>query len=299
VARTYNDLYLDMRQRLLGNGVAMASLEAREIMRHATGRNRAALARDRHLYVPPEAEAAALALLERRLAGEPIAYIVGEWEFFGLTFAVSPAVLIPRVDTEVLAGAAIAGARARGPGARVLDLCTGSGCVGLAVASYVPGCRVVLGDISDPALKVARRNVRRHDLPGRTVCVNVDALAPAPASLGAFDILVCNPPYVPNEDWDNLDHSVRDYEPRLALDGGPDGLRFYRSVVAGWRTALRRGGQLLFECGVGQAEAVRSLLYREAYGGIETLRDTGGIERVVTASPVWNEAIREGIAEIE
>ncbi|MDR1157927.1 MAG: peptide chain release factor N(5)-glutamine methyltransferase [Oscillospiraceae bacterium] len=298
MARTYNDLYLDMRQRLLGSGVAMASLEAREIIRHATGRNRAALARDRHFYVPPEAEAAAMVLLERRLAGEPIAYIVGEWEFFGLTFVVNPDVLIPRVDTEVLADAAIAAARACGPGARVLDLCAGSGCVGLAVAVYAAGCRVVLGDVSDLALKVARRNVRRHDLSARVACMNVDALASAPASLGAFDVLVCNPPYVPDEEWKNLDHSVRDYEPRLALEGGPDGLQFYRSVVAGWRPALRRGGRLLFECGVGQAEAVRTLLYREAYGGIETLRDTGGIERVVMGSPVWNEAIREGIAEI-
>ncbi len=298
MARTFNNLYLDLRQQLLGSGISMASLEAREIMRHATGKNRMAIARDYHLYVPPEEEQKALALLARRLKGEPIAYIVGEWEFFGLALDVTPDVLIPRVDTEVLAAAAIAFAKQAGEGARVLDLCTGSGCVGLAVAAYASDCRVVMADVSEAALKVARSNIRRHDLSGRVACVSADALSPAPASLGTFDIICCNPPYVRGADWDMLDEGVRCHEPRLALDGGADGLRFYRAVAAGWRQGLKRGGHLLFECGAGQAPAVVELLTREAYGQVTTLRDSQGIERVVVATPVWNDDIREGIAEI-
>jgi release factor glutamine methyltransferase len=298
MARTYNNLYLDIRQRLLGGGIGMASLEAREIMRHVTGKNRMEIARDYHLYVPPDKEKKAMELLRRRLDGEPIAYIVGEWEFFGLPMEVNAAVLIPRVDTEVLAGAAIDAAKKAGQGARMLDLCAGSGCVGLAVAAYVPECRVVMAEISEAALKVARQNVRRHDLLGRVTCLPADALAPPQSVLGTFDVIACNPPYVSADEWAKLDDSVRRHEPRLALDGGEDGLRFFRAVAHNWRHILKPGGHLMFECGAGQAPAVCDLLYKEAYGQVETLKDSQGIDRVVVGAPVWNDAIREGIAEI-
>lgn len=299
LARTFNNLYMDLRQRLLSSGVAMASLEAREIMRHVTGKDRAAIVRDHHLYVPPELEAEAMALLERRLGGEPIAYIINEWEFFGLPLDINSDVLIPRVDTELLAEAAIRWARELGPSGRVLDLCAGSGCVGLAVAAYATECRVVLGDVSEAALRMSRQNIRRHDLSARVVSVNADALAPAPLSLGSFDLVVCNPPYVASKEWEELDISVRSYEPRLALDGGPDGLRFFRAVASGWRHALKRTGRLMFECGAGQADAVRDILLREAYGDVTVLTDSQGIERVVMGSPVWDDDIRDGVVEIK
>jgi len=298
MARTYNNLYLDIRQQLLGGGIAMASLEAREIMRHVTGKDRMAIARDYHLYVPPPEEAEAMALLHRRLEGEPIAYIMGEWEFFGLTLEITPDVLIPRVDTEVLAARAIVLAKEAGDGARVLDLCTGCGCVGLVVAAYVPECRVTMADVSEAALEVARQNVRLHDLSARVAVVRANALSPAPVNLGAFDVIACNPPYVETEQIDTLDGGVRRFEPRLALDGGPDGLRFFRKVAFGWRRALKPEGHLLFECGQGQAPAVRDILYRAAYGHMETLPDTLDIERVVTGTPVWNEAIRDGVLDV-
>ncbi len=277
----------------------MASLEAREIMRHATGKDRMAIARDYHLYVPSDEEERALALLKRRLAGEPIAYIVGEWEFFGLPLDVTPDVLIPRVDTELLAAAAINYAKLVGEGVRMLDLCTGSGCVGLAVAAYVSECRVAMADVSEAALKIARQNIRRHDLSARVACVCADALSPASIALGCFDVIACNPPYIRTAEWETLDDSVRSHEPRLALDGGADGLRFFRAVASGWRHALKRGGRLLFECGAGQAPAVCDVFYKEGYGQVETLRDSQNIERVVMGVPVWKEDIREGIAEIE
>jgi len=298
MAKTYNNLYLDVRQQLLGGGISMASLEAREIMRHVTGKNRMAIARDYHLYVPPAEEARVMDLLRRRLEGEPIAYILGEWEFFGLTLALTKDVLIPRTDTELLAAMAISLAKQAGPGARVLDLCAGSGCVGLTVAAYATDCRVVLADVSEEALSVARQNVRRHDLSSRVTVVNADALSRAPDFLGAFHVIACNPPYIMSGHIETLDLGVSRFEPRLALDGGPDGLRFFRAVAMGWRQALRREGRLLFECGIGQAPTVRDILHKAAYGRVEIFRDTRDIERLVTGVPVWSDAIKDGVIDI-
>ncbi len=281
VATTYNNLYLDARQKLKAAGVEAAQLEARELVCFAAGKNREQFFRDMSLYASDEVEAKVAELMNRRLAGEPVAYLIGEWEFYGLPLDISREVLIPRADTEVLAEQAILAARAAGEGARVLDLCAGSGCVGLAVAANAPNCRAVLADVSEEALKICRQNIRRNDLNARVTCVQADARQPPPAMLWDFDVIACNPPYIPTGDIDGLDPSVRDYEPRLALDGGDDGLDFYRDIAEKWRTALRLGGVLLFEVGIGQASGVEQILSRCGYEDIETFQDTGGIWRVV------------------
>ena len=243
VATTYNNLYLDARQKLKAAGVEAAQLEARELVCFAAGKNREQFFRDMSLYAYDEVEAKVEDLMNRRLAGEPVAYLIGEWEFYGLPLDISRGVLIPRADTEVLAEQAILAARAAGEGARVLDLCAGSGCVGLAVAANAPNCRAVLADVSEEALKICRQNIRRNDLNARVTCVQADARQAPPAMLWDFDVIACNPPYIPTGDIDGLDPSVRDYEPRLALDGGDDGLDFYRDIAEKWRTALRLGGR--------------------------------------------------------
>ena len=281
VATTYNNLYLDARQKLKAAGVEAAQLEARELVCFAAGKNREQFFRDMSLYASDEVEAKVADLMARRLAGEPVAYLIGEWEFYGLPLDISRDVLIPRADTEVLAEQAILAARAAGEGARVLDLCAGSGCVGLAVAANAPLCRVVLADVSEEALKICRQNIRRNDLNARVTCVQTDARQVPPAMLWDFDVIACNPPYIPTGDIDGLDTSVRDYEPHLALDGGDDGLDFYRDIAEKWRTALRLGGVLLFEVGIGQASDVEQILARCGYEDIETFQDTGGIWRVV------------------
>ena len=281
VATTYNNLYLDARQKLKAAGVEAAQLEARELVCFAAGKNREQFLRDMSLYASDEVEAKVEDLMNRRLAGEPVAYLIGEWEFYGLPLDISREVLIPRADTEVLAEQAILAARAAGEGARVLDLCAGSGCVGLAVAANAPNCRAVLADVSEEALKICRQNIRRNDLNARVTCVQADARQAPPAMLWDFDVIACNPPYIPTGDIDGLDPSVRDYEPRLALDGGDDGLDFYRDIAEKWRTALRLGGVLLFEVGIGQASGVEQILSRCGYEDIETFQDTGGIWRVV------------------
>lgn len=281
MATTYNNLYLDTRARLRKAGIDAAQLEARELLCYASDKSREQLYRDMSLYVSAELERRVEELVQRRLAGEPVAYIVGEWEFYGLPLDISSDVLIPRSDTEVLAERAILRARSAGEGGRVLDLCAGSGCIGLAVAAQVPQARVVLGEWSDGALKICRQNVRRNGLTARVVPMQADAREKPEKSLGEFQCIVSNPPYIPQADIETLDTSVKDYEPHLALDGGEDGLDFYRSISEKWKEALAPGGRLYFEVGIGQADNVLRIMRTQGFGDIQVVKDHHDIPRVV------------------
>ena len=287
MAITYNDLYLEIRRQLRAADSGDPTLEARELVAFACGKTREELLRDSRLYVTPEVEARVRALVQRHLDGEPTAYLIGEWEFYGLPLDISRDVLIPRPDTEVLAGLAIDFVKTQGE-CRVLDLCAGSGCVGLAVASQCPGSRVVLGELSEGALRICRQNIRRNGLSGRVVPMQMDALAPPPAQLGEFRCLVSNPPYIPAGDIPGLDPSVRDYEPHMALDGGADGLDFYRNLAREWKNALTVGGKIFLEVGIGQADDVLRLLRSQGFGDLEITKDLNGIPRVVHGT-LWGE----------
>ena len=281
MATTYNNLFLDTRTRLKKAGIESAQLEAREILCYAADKTREQFYRDMALYVSGELERRVDTLVQRRLSGEPVAYIIGEWEFYGLTLDVSGDVLIPRMDTEMLVERTILRARAAGEEARVLDLCAGSGCVGLAVASNVPDCRVVLAELSEGALRICKQNIRRTDMNARVTSVCVDALEPPSSTLWDFDVVACNPPYIPTGDIDALDVSGRDYVPRMALDGGTDGLEFYRQIASKWKNAIRLGGALIFEVGVSQASEVEKIMAENGFENIQTTADTQGIWRVV------------------
>ena len=267
-------------EALLAAGLPGAGLEARELVCAGSGKSRGEFYRDGGLYTSPEIEEAVRALVRRHLDGEPVAYLIGEWEFCGLTLEVTPAVLIPRVDTETLAEAAVGFARSLGK-CRLLDLCTGSGCIGLAVAANAPDCRALLGDISEEALGVCRRNVRRCGLTDRVKAEALDALAPPPEAIGLFDCITCNPPYITRAEMEALDRSVKDFEPHLALCGGEDGLDFYRAAAKNWKNALTEKGRLYFEVGACQAGHVRRLMAGEGFADINILPDTQGIGRVV------------------
>lgn len=280
MATTYNNLYLDIRQQLRRAGIEAATLEARELVCYGTGKSREELQRDGGLYASPELERRVRDLVDRHLRGEPVAYLIGEWEFYGLPLDISPEVLIPRPDTEVLAEQAIAWCKGLGE-CRVLDLCAGSGCIGLALAAQVPQARVVLGEWSDGALKICRQNVRRNGLTARVVPMLADARERADKALGEFQCIVSNPPYIPRGDLSGLDPSVRDYEPHLALDGGEDGLDFYRSIAEKWRDALTPGGRLYFEVGIGQADSVLRIMRGQGFGDIQVVKDLQDIPRVV------------------
>ena len=281
---TYNDLYLDARKALKGAGVEQAQLEARELLCFASGKDRGEFLRDLPLYASDGVEGRVRGLLDRRLKGEPVAYLIGEWEFYGLTLDVCRDVLIPRPDTETLVERGILHVRDLPDGARVLDLCAGSGCVGLAVADNCPNTRVILAEWCGDALRVCRQNILRCALSQQVSAAQVDALEPPPRILRDFDLIVCNPPYIPTLEVGRLDVSVRDYEPRMALDGGEDGLKFYRSIAKKWKCALKPGGKLIFEVGYDQAQAVRDIMARNGYQDLRTTMDPGMHLRVVEGS---------------
>ena len=284
MAVTYRDLYLDLRREFRSAGFPGAALEARELVAFGAGKTREELRRDEPLYMSPATEERIRALADRHLTGEPVPYILGEWDFFGLTLELNPEVLIPRPDTEVLAEEAIRFLQGLGGECRALDLCAGSGCIGLALCAQVPGARVTLGEKSEGALRICRQNIRRNGLTARAAAVQLDALAAPEHTLGTFQCVACNPPYIPAGVIPRLDVSVRDYEPHMALDGGPDGLTFYRFIAEHWQRALCPGGRLFFEVGAGQAEDVERILRRWGWTDTRTVPDTAGIPRVVSAT---------------
>lgn len=280
---TYNDIYLNARKKLRSAGIAAHDLEARLIVASAAGKTREELLSSSRLFVTDEKVIDNVdRMIGRRLEGEPVAYLVGEWEFYGIPLLVNSSVIVPRTDTEVLAGEAIKYMRQRSAQARILDLCAGCGCVGLAVAANARECRVVLVDNSEGALALCRANMLKNRLSSSVTAVNADALAEPPALLGVFDAIACNPPYIPTSELDALDLSVRNFEPRGALDGGDDGLQFFRFVASAWKQLLKQGGALMFECGAGQAAALRGVMRDNGFIGIKTHLDTLGVERVVS-----------------
>jgi len=282
---TYNNIYLESRRKLRAAGVEAHDLEARLIVSHASGKTREELLTSSHIYVTDAAiQRSVDDMIERRIGGEPVAYIVGEWEFYGLPVIVNESVLIPRIDTEVLADAAIKLMKRRGWQTRLIDLCAGSGCVGLAIAANVPTCRVVLADISEHALAVCRANILRNTLTRQVTAIEIDVIETPPALVGVFDAVVCNPPYIPTRDLIGLDPSVRNYEPILALDGGPDGLYVIRAIANNWPSMLKPAGNLILECGVGQADAVCEIMEDSGFKDITTHLDTLGIKRVVVGT---------------
>ena len=237
------------------------------------------------LIFRPDGEATTLGnlSLQRLLKEEPLPYVLGEWEFYGLPLYVTKDVLIPRDDTCAVAEMAISQALFLKQDPRVLDLCCGSGCIGLAIASRVKDARVTLADLSQEALTVAKKNVHRHKLGAKVSCVRVDALGEAPAFLGKFDMIVSNPPYVTGEEMKLLPASVRDYEPHMALYGGDDGLDFYRSIAENSRSVLKPGGYLAFEFGMGQGDDVCRILEQNGYTILERKKDYNNRERAVMA----------------
>jgi release factor glutamine methyltransferase len=215
--------------------------------------------------------------------GEPLAYILGEWEFYGLKLHVTPDVLIPRDDTCALAEIAIRQALFLDSNPRILDLCTGSGCIGLAIASRVKDAKVTLADLSREALAVAKKNVALHHMGGRVSCVQADAMAEPSAFLGMFDMIVSNPPYIDENDMSSLEVSVKDYEPHMALYGGRDGLDFYRSITEKYRHILKPGGYLCYEFGEEQGDDICEILAANGFTVRQRVKDFCGTERAVIA----------------
>ena len=280
MVKKYGDLYLQARRALLPSEGENASMAARELLALASDKSVSAVLADSGLYASEQIEERLDSYVARMLAHEPLPYILGQWDFYGLSLEVTPDVLIPRDDTMAVTELVIEALRAR-PEPRVLDLCCGSGCIGLAVAHQLPGAHVTLADISRPALAVAKRNIKRLKLQNRVTAIGLDARKKGPSFVGTLDALICNPPYVTSEEMLQLEPSVRDYEPALALDGGADGLLFYRAVVDNFTHLIPAGGFLCFEFGLGQHMAVSMLLQEAGYTDIVLRKDLRGVVRAV------------------
>ena len=279
--KTYSDLTLTARKLLMQEGIPGYQLESRLLVAHAAGKTVAELLRDSNLYTTQDVADKVEDYIRRRLDGEPLAYITGSWEFYGIPLHITRDVLIPRMDTEIMIDAVRDLLTGRKMDARILDLCTGSGCIACAIAKELPATRTVAVDISPSALQVCRENAAAGRFNSRVLCMQADALATPPLGIGMFDVIVSNPPYIPSAEIETLDVSVRDYEPVWALDGGEDGLKFYRGIIKHWKTVLRPGGLIFFEVGEGQAAPVQDMLLSAGFSETATRTDSGGTERVV------------------
>ena len=281
-ARTIGEARRAWAGQLRSQGIESAELDARVLTGHALGLDHAGLAAADGRQINVDEHAAIAALVERRLAREPVARILGCKEFWSLSLCIDASTLVPRPETETVVEAALAAAEAGGAGARpmrVADLGTGSGAILLALLHELPDGLGVGTDTSLAALSVARRNAHRLGI-DRARFLSCDM---ASALRGPFDLIVSNPPYIASADIAALAPEVRDFDPPAALDGGPDGLRFYRAIAAAATALLAPTGSLVVELGAGQVHAVAALLAAAGLTGMPPCRDLGGIPRALIA----------------
>ena len=284
MVKKISELYAEARRAFMTQeDVQTAGLLARNLLCHVTGKSNEQIIADREQYASEQACLDMAEAVNRVMAGEPLAYVLGQWEFYGLPLQVTKDVLIPRDDTCAVTELAIKQALFLSAGPRIMDLCTGTGCIGLAIASRVKDSKVTCCDISKEAIALAKKNAAANRLSARVSCVQADALSQAPAFLGKFDMIVSNPPYITTQEMLELPDSVKNYEPHLALHGGTDGLDFYRSIAKNYAEALKPGGYLCFEFGFGQGDAVCRVLEENGYTILERSRDYNQRERAVIA----------------
>ena len=264
-------------------GIIDAETDAFYLMAHVTGMSKAEYLLNIHEIMPPEKTEGYRECLERRAQHEPCQYIIGSTEFMGLSFRVTPDVLVPRQDTETLAEAAIASINNAKQGEScafaVLDLCTGSGALAVSVKYYCPEAEIYASDISSRALQIAEENAENN---GVKICFKCGDLFDV-FDRERFDMIISNPPYVTEEEYQTLMPEVRDFEPSHALLAGEDGLDFYRRIAKKAVCFLKPEGELLLEIGCGQGAAVSELLEENGYFNIRVLKDLNGLDRVVAA----------------
>lgn len=274
-------LYRMAKEALRETGIPTPELDARLIIRKALGVEEARIYAHPEEEVFPEALGRVQALLERRLKGEPMAYILGEKEFYSRPFVVDPRVLIPREETELLVDEAL-GIIKDFPSPKVADVGTGCGCIAITIALEHPGAMVVAIDSSREALKVARANARRlcpRDALKRLRFVRGELLRPLRD--GTIDVVVSNPPYVSEEEYELLPREVRDFEPKEALVAGEDGLSCLARIVNDTPRVLKKGGWLLVEIGAGQGGDVSAMFCEAGFSEVAVLQDLSGKDRVV------------------
>lgn len=279
-----SELYLYGRKVLTQTeDLQTAGMLARNLLCHVTEKTPQELLSGMDMYASQAVCQDYMEAVKRVADGEPIAYVLGEWDFFGMTLHVTKDVLIPRDDTCAVTELAIKYGLFLDKTPRILDLCTGSGCIGLAVANRIRDARVTLADVSKEALAVAKKNIVRQKLSSRVSCVTADALAIPEPFLGKFDMIISNPPYITTAEMKQLPASVKNFEPHLALHGGNDGLEFYKSIAMNFANALKPEGYLCFEFGIHQGNDVCQILEESGYAVLERTKDYNNVERAVIA----------------
>ncbi len=263
--------------------VADPRFQAELLLRHALGWSRESLLSRLHEPVPAEASGHFFQLIERRRGRVPVQYLVGSQEFYGLSLRVTPAVLIPRPETEGIVDEAIR-VLADTPRPRIVDVGCGSGCIAIALAHTLPEAELLAIDASSAALAVARENSLVHGVAERIEFLEGDLLEPIQGMSGKIDAIVSNPPYVPNDELGTLEPEVVDHEPRPALSGGKDGLCVIERLLPAVDETLRSGGFLCMEIGHDQDERVRELIQHTSLNHVRTVADLGGIPRIVIAN---------------
>lgn len=270
----YAKLYQIGKEQLQKAGITDAEFDARLLLEFICHTDRNALYAHGDQEIEDEKMHDFLQLIEKRAAHIPLQHLTGEQNFMGLDFLVNEHVLIPRQDTEILVEEIM---RDLHDGIRILDMCTGSGCILLSLLHYSNDCSGVGVDVSEDALAVARQNADRL-AEKQAVFIQSDLFEKVE---GSFDLIVSNPPYIRSQEIAGLMPEVREHEPHLALDGKDDGLHFYREIIKGAMPHLKRGGQLFFEIGYDQGEAVQALLAANGYTEIAVVKDYAGLDRVV------------------
>ena len=273
---TYREVYESGVNTLKENGCKEAVLDARLLLEYICGTNRNDLLVHGDRDVPSEAVKQYRECIFRRAGGEPVQYITGEQDFMGLTFKTHESTLIPRQDTECLVEEVMMHLH---DGMRILDMCSGSGCILLSLLKYSNDCIGVGAELQPQAVALARKNAENLGI--EAVFIESDLFGQVE---GKFDIIVSNPPYIESAVIDTLDREVREHEPMSALDGGADGLDFYRKITEEAKGYLSRGGKIFYEIGYNQAEDVSELLRRSGYIDIVVKKDLAGLDRVVYAT---------------
>lgn len=261
------------KKELADAGIAEADIDAWYLLEFVTGVTRAAYFMDRKKELVSGDEEKYLSCIAKRSRHIPLQHITGEQEFMGYTFAVNPNVLVPRQDTEVLVETVLGFAK---PQMRILDMCTGSGCILISLMKQVPDLDGVGVDLSEDALAVAMENAKR--LAVTPIFVKSDLFD---AVQGTYDVIVSNPPYIPTSEIEKLEAEVRLHDPMMALDGSDDGLLFYRRIVDNAGQYMNDGGYLCFEIGHDQGVAMRKLMEEAGYQKVTVKKDLAGLDRVV------------------
>lgn len=280
--KTYRELYEEGRRILEQAGLPDAALDARFLLEEVCGTNLQTLLVFPEKKVTEEEVNQYRAFIQRRKDREPTAMILGEWDFMGLTFRLNKSTLIPEQDTEVLVETALEELKRRGLGEaplRILDLCTGSGCILLSLLHELRNAGGLGTDLSEEALEAARENAVRLGLQERAAFRQGDLWEPVGDE--RFDLIVSNPPYVPTEVIPTLEPEVRCGEPYAALDGGEDGLVFYRRIMREAAGHLKPSGIIIVESGFDEAPQITALMQDQKLRGIRTVKDYGGLDRVV------------------